>query len=403
VCHDRRCFAGWAASYVARRGQHCAARAGALAWGCLGCSGAPVESRRPPLRQVFAYQLDNGVAVGSWFLNAADDELLRLLPLLAELAAAADVRPLIASRSALHRLVHAAVAARPAAFPCMAAAAAAEEPGGRAAAAGRAAGRALADGGAAHAAAGPCSAGTATAWARAPAAAAGVAADSAGPCAAVWERTAPEAGWAAGMAGCSSGLGPYLGMQSGVELQGKGSSKRGKALGVLADACAGLACDEALSDPDCNSSAGACEPPRGALPCGGAASVRAPSSRSTLGAFFRCSRRPVPPSAAACPELQCSPPWCGGGGAGAGRWPAADGRKRRRVECRAGEPGAGPCWGSDSVLDGACHADGSLEDDGSPADCPARSGPGRSGERPCEGGGAEQCAAPAHSAPLLCA
>jgi len=279
-----------------------------------------------------------------------------------------------------------------------AAAAAAEEPGGGlAAAAGGAAGRALADGAAARAAAGPCSAGAAAAWARAPAAVAGVVADDAVPCTAVWERTGPEEGWAAGMAGCSGGLG------LGVGLQGEGGAERAKALGVLADACAGLACDEALSDPDSGSSASACPPPRGALPCGGAASERAPGGRPTLDAYFRSSRRPGPPSAAVCPERQCGPPWCGGSGAGADRWPVADERKRRRVECRAGEPRAAPCWGPDSIVNGACHADGLLENDGSPADCPARSVPGRSGERPREGGGAEQCAAPAHSAPLLCA
>ena len=72
---------------------------------------------------MFAYQLDNGIPVTSWFADAADEELARLLPLLAQLAAAPDVRPLIAAHFPLHRAVHAAVSARPAAYPCMAAAA----------------------------------------------------------------------------------------------------------------------------------------------------------------------------------------------------------------------------------------------------------------------------------------
>ena len=72
---------------------------------------------------MFAYQLDNGIPVTSWFADAADDELARLLPLLARLAAAPDVRPLIAAHFPLHRAVHAAVSACPVAYPCMAAAA----------------------------------------------------------------------------------------------------------------------------------------------------------------------------------------------------------------------------------------------------------------------------------------
>ena len=43
--------------------------------------------------QAFGFQVDNGVPIESWFDDTADRQLLKLMPLLARLAAAADVRP----------------------------------------------------------------------------------------------------------------------------------------------------------------------------------------------------------------------------------------------------------------------------------------------------------------------
>jgi CTD small phosphatase-like protein 2 len=40
-----------------------------------------------------SFQVDNGVPIESWFDDTADRQLLKLMPLLARLAAAADVRP----------------------------------------------------------------------------------------------------------------------------------------------------------------------------------------------------------------------------------------------------------------------------------------------------------------------
>ena len=53
--------------------------------------------------QVFGYQVDNGIPIASWYHDRADREFTRLIPLLERLAAAPDVRPLIARHSALHR------------------------------------------------------------------------------------------------------------------------------------------------------------------------------------------------------------------------------------------------------------------------------------------------------------
>ncbi len=58
--------------------------------------------------QVFGYQLNNGIPIASWYEDTNDCELLHLLPFLAELAVAEDVRPLVANRFPLHRHVPAA-------------------------------------------------------------------------------------------------------------------------------------------------------------------------------------------------------------------------------------------------------------------------------------------------------
>ncbi|KAA3672212.1 CTD small phosphatase-like protein 2 [Paragonimus westermani] len=58
--------------------------------------------------QAFGYQLDNGVPIESWFVDVNDQELLNLLPFLAEISKVDDVRPLIINRFRLHEKVMAA-------------------------------------------------------------------------------------------------------------------------------------------------------------------------------------------------------------------------------------------------------------------------------------------------------
>lgn len=53
--------------------------------------------------QVFGYQVDNGIPIASWYSDAADRELMRLLPFLEMLADVPDVRPIIAQQFPLHR------------------------------------------------------------------------------------------------------------------------------------------------------------------------------------------------------------------------------------------------------------------------------------------------------------
>lgn len=63
--------------------------------------------------QAFGFQLDNGVPIESWYDDAGDAELVRLLPLLEALATASDVRPLLANAFQLRRLVERAPSLEP--------------------------------------------------------------------------------------------------------------------------------------------------------------------------------------------------------------------------------------------------------------------------------------------------
>jgi CTD small phosphatase-like protein 2 len=54
---------------------------------------------------VFAYQLDNGIPIESWYDDSRDRELLNLLPFLETLANCNDVRPLVRGRYQVHKKV----------------------------------------------------------------------------------------------------------------------------------------------------------------------------------------------------------------------------------------------------------------------------------------------------------
>lgn len=57
--------------------------------------------------QAFAFQLDNGIPILSWFENKADRELFKVIPLLELVTEAEDVRPLLRSKFQLYRRVEA--------------------------------------------------------------------------------------------------------------------------------------------------------------------------------------------------------------------------------------------------------------------------------------------------------
>lgn len=55
--------------------------------------------------QAFGFQLANGVPIESWYDDASDTELVRLLPFLESLVDVPDVRPIIVNAFKLHKLV----------------------------------------------------------------------------------------------------------------------------------------------------------------------------------------------------------------------------------------------------------------------------------------------------------
>lgn len=57
--------------------------------------------------QAFAFQLDNGIPILSWYENRSDRELFKVIPLLEQLTDSGDVRPLLRQRFQLYRKVDA--------------------------------------------------------------------------------------------------------------------------------------------------------------------------------------------------------------------------------------------------------------------------------------------------------
>ena len=55
--------------------------------------------------QAFGFQVDNGVPIESWFDDQSDRQLLKLMPLLARLAQAQDVRPVLRKKFALEERI----------------------------------------------------------------------------------------------------------------------------------------------------------------------------------------------------------------------------------------------------------------------------------------------------------
>jgi len=63
--------------------------------------------------QAFGFQVDNGIPIESWYDDAGDTELLKLLPFLEGLVHADDVRPAIARRFRMRELIERAVHVAP--------------------------------------------------------------------------------------------------------------------------------------------------------------------------------------------------------------------------------------------------------------------------------------------------
>ena len=55
--------------------------------------------------QAFAYHIDNGIPIESWFQKQTDDELLQLIPFLESLLNLNDVRHAIRERFRMHEIV----------------------------------------------------------------------------------------------------------------------------------------------------------------------------------------------------------------------------------------------------------------------------------------------------------
>eukprot|EP00479_Gromia_sphaerica_P009195 TRINITY_DN3798_c0_g1_i1.p1 TRINITY_DN3798_c0_g1~~TRINITY_DN3798_c0_g1_i1.p1 ORF type:complete len:66 (+),score=17.39 TRINITY_DN3798_c0_g1_i1:159-356(+) len=55
--------------------------------------------------QAFAFQLENGIPIESWFDDDDDEELIKMIPLLERLREEKDVRPVISETFQLQKLV----------------------------------------------------------------------------------------------------------------------------------------------------------------------------------------------------------------------------------------------------------------------------------------------------------